>query len=157
MLREALIAWRDKELIEHIYPGLVMVSGSAILGDDVIDRIIAAGIQLDSPETFTQHVRWAYGFDLVTGEPNNHGRMLLRQLELIYKSVKATEKEDDQREANISSAIAPKQFYGGPSNSSDDEYRPQNRSRGRGRRGRARRRARGISRSADGEEKGQKR
>ncbi|KAF9493219.1 hypothetical protein BDN71DRAFT_1432675 [Pleurotus eryngii] len=53
--------------------------GSAILGDDVIDKIVTSGIKLDSAEIFSRHVRWAYGFDSITAKPNKNKQVKKQQ------------------------------------------------------------------------------
>ncbi|KAF4590210.1 hypothetical protein EYR38_009508 [Pleurotus pulmonarius] len=156
-IRTALVTWRDTVLIQHVYPNLVTIAGSAILGDDVIDKIVASGIKLDSAEVFSRHVRWAYGFDSITAKPNECGTMLLHKLRAIYAAVEDTEtKELEKRQVNLAEVIPPENFYAGPSrrpqrqaalraanNGLDDgievdvETKPQQ-GRGRGRGGRVR-------------------
>ncbi|KAF4590777.1 hypothetical protein EYR40_009374 [Pleurotus pulmonarius] len=115
-IRTALVTWRDTVLIQHVYPNLVTIAGSAILGDDVIDKIVASGIKLDSAEVFSRHVRWAYGFDSITAKPNECGTMLLHKLRAIYAAVEDTEtKELEKRQVNLAEVIPPENFYAGPS------------------------------------------
>ncbi|KAH9476218.1 hypothetical protein JR316_0011789 [Psilocybe cubensis] len=87
-IRKKLTEWRDTILFGKVYPGITSLSGSLILSDKTIATISTCGHRLESVCDYTTlcaHVRWNRGHNEETGGPNELGRMLIQQLEVIYE------------------------------------------------------------------------
>ncbi|KAG6834996.1 hypothetical protein H0H93_005718, partial [Arthromyces matolae] len=158
-IQEHLENWRDSELVEEYYGDVGAFSGSAILSDDIVEKIVNCGERLATYVEFRQHAHWFLGHDEASGGPNTWGQKLLNQLSIIYNALDIKKAEEHRREAATTAweIITPENFYyqaeyapekSSPSGSdmSIDEppQRGQSRGRSRGRgRGRGRGRARG--------------
>jgi hypothetical protein len=110
---------------------MTLLPGSALLGDEVIDRIISSGVFIRTAEDLRKQVRWYLAFDS-TGAITQHGQNLLAKLAPIYT---AYEEESQQaKQPNPISNIDPDQFYSRqPSQTRGASSSSRGRGRGRGR------------------------
>lgn len=170
-VRNNLSQWRDNELLDHFYGGISIIAGSALLGDDVIEKLAVCGERVETMEEFTRHARWPIGFNTGTEEVTEYGCMLLERLQTIYSafdiSIAAKEAElEDMR--SFPPEVSVESFYGGTSqqprwvetltpttylqNNSNAETSGASQARGTG--SAARRRGARSRRSAAGAERG---
>lgn len=152
-IRNQLNDWREEELVELVYPGIVSISGATVLGDDVVEKIATCGERIDTYSELRRHVRWAYGHDPVADGPNEYGKLLLTRLSRIYQGFDEALAEEQRQQALATpfQVITPESFYahypggseeesGGPSNiAASQTIRGNTRGRGTRARGRANR------------------
>ncbi|EDR05878.1 uncharacterized protein LACBIDRAFT_302478 [Laccaria bicolor S238N-H82] len=150
-IRNQLNEWREEELVELVYPGIVSISGATVLGDDVVEKIATCGERIDTYSELRRHVRWAYGHDPVADGPNEYGKLLLTRLSRIYQGFDEALAEEQRQQALATpfQVITPESFYahypggseeesGGPSNvAASQTIRGNTRGRGTRARGRA--------------------
>jgi hypothetical protein len=113
-----LSQWRDNELLDHFYGSTSIIAGSALLGDDVIEKLAVCGERVETMEEFTRHARWPIGFNTGAGEVTEYGHMLLERLQTIYSAfdidMAAKEAElEDMR--SLPPEVSVDTFYGGTS------------------------------------------
>lgn len=54
-VRSGLVDWHDNELLDKMFPGTSIIAGKTLLGDDVIEKLVACGIRIESGEELQQH------------------------------------------------------------------------------------------------------
>jgi hypothetical protein len=86
-IRDDLCDWRDKELLEIFYPGISMISGATLLGDDIVQKLATCGERIESAEDLARHVRWPIGIDTETHVLTAYGIELLKKLDSIYSRI----------------------------------------------------------------------
>jgi hypothetical protein len=65
-IREDLTKWRDNDLMDKFYPGVFIMSGVTILGDDIVEKLEKCGEQIESADALARHIRWPIGIDAET-------------------------------------------------------------------------------------------
>jgi hypothetical protein len=117
----SLKVWRDTELINTVYPSTQIISGSVLLGDDVIEQLATCGERIMTGADLKKHTRWYLGIDSSTGDLTVPGNLLLLQLQNIYATLDAKEAEDAAVLANLPttpSTVPASTFYGNASSRS---------------------------------------
>jgi len=122
-IRDQLHDWREEELLEMVYPGIVSISGATVLGNDVVEKIATCGERIDTYSELRRHVRWAYGHDPVADGPNEYGTLLLACLSRIYQGFdeELAEEQRQQALATPFEVITPENFYAHYPEESDEE------------------------------------
>jgi hypothetical protein len=110
-VREGLVVWRDRELLDAVYPRTVSIPGAFVLGDDVIEQLVNCGERIESEQELRQHTRWSLGLANPSGL-TNPGEMLLAKLQGIYGEYDTKLEADRTRRARIPPTITPESFYG---------------------------------------------
>jgi hypothetical protein len=113
-IRRDLSDWRDKELLEKVYGQTSLMTGSALLGDDVIEKLASCGERVETKEEFAQHARWPLGFGIGNSGITDYGTMLLNRLKSIYS--KFDDNEDIVTLQSQPAQVDAQIFYAGPSN-----------------------------------------
>ena len=112
-LRSHLETWRDRDLFGMIHgvaaPFLVSVSGDTYLGDDVIEQVCNSGVYLRTEDDFMRNAHWGYGIDGKTGQLNEYGIALLKELGKVYDRFDIEQKRAAAAQPRRS--ISPSQFY----------------------------------------------
>ena len=122
LVRCGLVEWRHNELLDEIYLGTSIIAGETLLGDDVIEKLVACGIRIESGEELRQHARWFLAFDKMSGKLTTHGKERLQQ---IYSNYDNMQPNENTREL-VNSEVSPLSFYCDP-----QKLRGQGRGRGR--------------------------
>ena len=122
-IRDQLNDWREEELVEMAYPGVVSISGATVLGDDVVEKIATCGERIDTYSELRRHVQWAYGHDAMADGPNEYGQLLLARLSRIYQGFdnELAEEQHQQALATPFQVITPENFYAHYPEASDEE------------------------------------
>ena len=113
-----LSQWRENELLDHFYGGTSIISGSTLLGDDVIAKLAVCGERVETMEEFTRNACWPIGFNPGTGEVTEYGHMLLDRLQMIYLTFDndtATKEAELEHLRSLPPEVSVKTFYGGSS------------------------------------------
>lgn len=117
-VRDDLTLWRENELLDQFYGGTLIIAGSTLLGDDIIEKLAVCGERVETKEEFMRHARWPIGFIPASGEVTQYGMMLLGRLQAIYSQIdnKITAEEAElERLRSLPVEISTTTFYGGPS------------------------------------------
>jgi hypothetical protein len=92
-IRDTLTEWRDDTLVDEYYGPNSALSGSTLLGEDVIEKLATCGERIWDYSHLRRHTRWALGHDTTTESPNKWGKSLLEVLARIYTVLEDTEVE----------------------------------------------------------------
>jgi len=119
-IRKDLSQWRDNELLDKFYGGTTILTGSMLLGDDVIEKLATCGERIETMDDFAQHAHWLIGFNVGTGASTECGNMLLQCLKTIHSKFDKDVAADEARLRELHSLpvqVDTTSFYGsGPSN-----------------------------------------
>jgi hypothetical protein len=111
-IRTSLREWRDTELVDHIYPGTQIISGSVLLGDDVVDQLATCREHIETEGDLVKHTRWYFGIDHNTSNLTAHGHLLLHQLQDVYSSYDTKVAEEAKVLASaVPHMVPPSSFY----------------------------------------------
>jgi hypothetical protein len=115
-IKEALHKWRKNELFKEVYGSSstsLSIPPSALLTEDVIEKIISCGVPIRTAEDLRKHVRWYLGFD-TNNIISRYGTLLLEQLAPVYDGHLAAVEEQTIRANLPFPGIPPEQFYSKP-------------------------------------------
>jgi hypothetical protein len=117
-IRNNLCEWRDKDLLDKFYPGVSIMSGATLLGDDIVEKLTKCGERIENGDDLAQHVRWPIVIDAETHTLTAIGHELLAKLQTIYQIVDNKTPEEEAHMEHLHSLpkeIDTASFYQGSS------------------------------------------